>query len=91
MEDWDEVLPYASLDHNDFVYSGNFVDEVDLEDLAFRVFLAWHHASQEIYMGIEIIDDVRSCRAAGDRVQPSQDGRRADHRHGHPGDACVRS
>ena len=29
-----------------------------MEDLAFRVFLAWHGASQRLYMGIEIIDDI---------------------------------
>jgi hypothetical protein len=58
LEDWEAVLPGASLDHNDFVYDGNLESAVDAEDLAFRVFLAWHGASQRIYMGIEVIDDV---------------------------------
>ena len=53
------MLPLASLDHNDFVWRGNTQTvAVDAEDLAFRVFLAWHAASQRIYIGIERIDDV---------------------------------
>ena len=58
LEDWEEVLPNSSLNHNDFVLNANPETEVDTEDLAFRVFLAWNRASQRIYMGIELIDDV---------------------------------
>ena len=58
LEDWVEVLPFSSLDHNDFVYNANAEREVAPEDLAFRVFLVWHSASQRIYMAIESIDDV---------------------------------
>ena len=65
LEDWEAVLPHASLDHNDFAFVGNLVSEVDLEDLAFRVFLAWHGASQRIYMGIERIDDVYQTSGNG--------------------------
>ena len=58
LEDWEEALPMASLNHNDFVYTANWESVVDAEDFAFRVFLAWHSASQQFYMGIESIDDV---------------------------------
>jgi len=58
LEDWEEALPAASLNHNDFAYSSNLEKAVGVEDLAFRVFLAWHSASQQIYMGIECVDDV---------------------------------
>jgi len=59
LEDWEEVLPNASLNHNDFIRDNSGITgTVDPEDLAFRVFLAWHSASQRIYMGVERIDDV---------------------------------
>ena len=58
LEDWEAVLPNASLTQNDFIWSLNIASSVSVEDLAFRVFLAWHGASQKIYMGIERIDDI---------------------------------
>lgn len=59
LEDWDAVLPNASLTHNDF----RFLDiglggAIDPDDLAVRVFLAWHYESQRIYVAIERLDDV---------------------------------
>jgi len=63
LEDWEEVLPRASLDHNDFVSWGDGGPTtpgppIDPDDLAFRVFLAWHSASQRIYVAVERLDDV---------------------------------
>jgi len=57
LEDWEEVLPGASLDHNDFVYDGGITGGIDPANLAWRVFLAWHSASQMIYMAVERLDD----------------------------------
>ncbi len=56
LEDWEEVLPNTSLDHNDFVTSRG--DGFDPSNLSWRVFLAWHHGTQRIYMAVERIDDV---------------------------------
>ena len=59
LEDWEEVLPDASLDHNDFQRNNaGITGTVDPDDLAFRIFLAWHSASQRIYIAVERIDDV---------------------------------
>ena len=55
--DWEEVLPDASLDHNDFVYEGGITGGIDPADLAWRVFLAWNSASKKIYMAVERLDD----------------------------------
>ena len=43
LEDWEAVLPSASLTHSDFVR--DYGRPVDPSSLAFRVFLAWHDAS----------------------------------------------
>jgi hypothetical protein len=68
--DWENVLPNASLTHNDFVRSSG--DEaIDPENLAWRVFLAWHHASQRIYMAVERLDDDYWPRAEGGAGEPS--------------------
>ena len=63
LEDWEEVLPGASLDHLDFISWGDggpttLGPPINPDDLAFRVFLAWHSASQRIYMAVERLDDV---------------------------------
>ena len=58
LEDWEEVLPNASLNHNEFQLLGGPGEGIDPSDLACRVFLAWHHASQRIYMAVERLDDV---------------------------------
>ena len=64
LEDWDEVLPGASLDQNHFVAQvwgagghPTLGPPIDPSDLAFRVFLAWHSASQRLYMAVERLDD----------------------------------
>ena len=57
LEDWEEVLPAASLDQHYFVSYGG-LGGIDPSSLAWRVFLAWHGASQRIYMAIERLDDV---------------------------------
>jgi len=55
LEEWETALPGASLDHNQFMRVGG---SVDTEDLAFRVFLAWHHVSQRLFIAVERVDDV---------------------------------
>ena len=57
LEDWEEVLPAASLDQSYFVSYGG-IGSIDPSNLAWRVFLAWHGASQRIYMAVERLDDV---------------------------------
>ena len=59
LDDWDAVLPNASLDHNHFQsWNFGFGNPIDPADMALRVFLAWHNASQTIYVGVERLDDV---------------------------------
>ena len=59
LEDWEDVLPGTSLDHNDFAPL-NVSDGAGInpEDLAYRAFMAWHSASQTLLMAIERVDDV---------------------------------
>ena len=57
LADWEEVLPAASLDQHYFLSYGG-IGVIDASNLAWRVFLAWHLASQRIYMAIERLDDV---------------------------------
>lgn len=59
LEDWEEALPNASLSQNDFIRDNSGIPgTIDAADLAFRVFLAWHNASQKIYVAVERLDDV---------------------------------
>jgi len=59
LEDWEDVLPGQSLDHNEFlplaVADGAAIDPADL---AYRVFMAWHSAGVHLYAAIERVDDV---------------------------------
>jgi hypothetical protein len=59
LEDWEDVLPGQSLDHNEFlplaVADGA---DIDPSDLAYRVFMAWHSAGNHLYAAIERVDDV---------------------------------
>jgi len=59
LEDWEDVLPGTSLDHNSFAPL-NVADGAGInpEDLAYRVFFAWHSASQTLHFAIERVDDV---------------------------------
>ncbi len=60
LEDWEEALPNSSLDLRDFTEMvGGPAQE--LEDFAFRIFLAWHNRTQ---MTI-------SWKARDSRVSPS--------------------
>jgi hypothetical protein len=56
LDDWDQVLPNASLTQDDFAITDG--SQVDLEDFAFRVFLAWHSSSQQVMVGVEMLDDI---------------------------------
>jgi len=59
LDDWEDVLPGTSLDHNSFeplnVADGAAVDPADL---AYRMFMAWHSAGQHFWVCIERVDDV---------------------------------
>jgi len=59
LEDWEDVLPGTSLDHNSFeplnVSDGAGINP---EDLAYRAFMSWNSATQTIAMAIERVDDV---------------------------------
>jgi hypothetical protein len=59
LEDWEDVLPGTSLDHNSF-QPLNVADGAGInpEDLAYRVFLTWHSATQTLAAAIERVDDV---------------------------------
>jgi hypothetical protein len=59
LEDWEDVLPGTSLDHNDFAPL-NVSDGAGInpEDLAYRAFMSWHSAGQRLNMAIERVDDV---------------------------------
>ena len=58
LEDWEEVVPDASLNQDDFGATTDSWDEVDPSNLAWRVFLAWNDATQRIYVAVERLDDV---------------------------------
>ncbi|HJP32399.1 MAG TPA: hypothetical protein QGF95_17780 [Candidatus Latescibacteria bacterium] len=76
LEDWEDALPDASLTHDDFQYQGPD-ESSDPSDLALRVFLAWNHATQRIYVGVERLDDVYLRPSPGtfaDRTQFMIDG-----------------
>lgn len=77
LEDWEATVPGASLDHNDFI-NGMNGGAADPGDLAVRIFLAWHHASQQVYVAVEFVDDQLVSEA--DYVSFRIDG---DHSGGH--------
>lgn len=58
ISDWEDVLPGASLDQNEFaplnVAEGAGINTADL---AYQVFFAWNSASQHVYMAIRRVDD----------------------------------
>jgi len=56
LEDWEEALLGPTLTYVDF-FTMYGEPIIDLSDLAFAVYLAWHAASQRIYVGIQVIDD----------------------------------
>lgn len=58
LEDWEEVLPEASLDQFDFQASTSSWEGPDASDLAWRVFIAWHNATQRLFVAVERVDDV---------------------------------
>ena len=56
LEDWEAALPNLSLSTQDLVSTLGLTP--DPGNLAVGVYLAWHNASQRIYIAIERIDDV---------------------------------
>lgn len=58
LEDWEDALPNASLTHNEFQFDSGTSGRIDPGNLAIRVFLAWHHASQRLCVAVERLDDV---------------------------------
>jgi len=82
LEDWEAVLPGTSLDYHDFV---NLIPKrTDPSDLAFRVFLAWHSASQRIFVAIERLDNVLISEA--DQMAVRIDGDHSGGRYAYWGD-----
>ncbi len=82
LEDWEAVLPGTSMDYHDFV---NLIpDHTDPSDLAFRVFLAWHSASQQILVAIERLDNVLVSEA--DMMSIRIDGDHSGGRYAYWGD-----
>ena len=65
LEDWEQALPGASLDYHDFRdmaigdHDGGLVDP---SVIAFDVYLAWHYASQRIFVGVNRFDGVYTFR-----------------------------
>jgi hypothetical protein len=59
LEDWEDVLPATDLTHDDFAPL-NVADGAGInpEDLAYRIFWAWHSAGQHLYFAIERVDNV---------------------------------
>jgi hypothetical protein len=70
LSDWEDVLPGTSLTHDDFlplaVADGAGIDPADL---AYRTFMAWHSATQTIYICLERVDDVYINTYAGGAPQ----------------------
>jgi hypothetical protein len=70
LEDWEDVLPGTSLTHDDFaplaVEDGAGIDPADL---AYRTFMAWHSATQTIWICLERVDDVYINTYAGGAPQ----------------------
>lgn len=56
LEDWEAVLPNASLTHEAFQPAFDS-RPLDPESLVWRVFLGWHFESQRIYVAVERLDD----------------------------------
>lgn len=59
LEDWEDVLGVPTLTNADFaahpVIGG---DPTATDDLAWQVYLAWHHATGRLYVGMVRVDDV---------------------------------
>jgi hypothetical protein len=71
LDDWEEDFPGLPLDYHDF--TSIVVRAQEPDDLAFRVFLAWHNASQSLYIAVECLDnqlisegDLLGVRVDGD-------------------------
>jgi hypothetical protein len=59
LEDWEDALGVPTLTNADF--TGHPLiggDPTATDDLAWQVFLAWHHATGRIYVGMVRVDDV---------------------------------
>ena len=70
LEDWEAVVPGPSADHR-IAWSQV---EINSDDLAWRAFLAWHWASQRLYVGI---DDVGHDALAQRTHDTGEDQRRS--------------
>lgn len=55
LEDWEAVLPGASLDQGDF--SNLVFRDDDPSDFAFRIFIGWNDESQQLALAFERLDD----------------------------------
>ncbi|MFA6111488.1 MAG: hypothetical protein WDA75_22240 [Candidatus Latescibacterota bacterium] len=58
LDDWKAVLPGPSLDSGEFPGLSAFDPVLGQASLSFRVWLAWHHVSQRLFVAAEWVDDV---------------------------------
>jgi len=65
LDDWKAVLPAPSLDSSEFPGLAAFDEGLGQASLSFRVWLAWHHPGQRLYLAVEWIDDVFWSSYAG--------------------------
>lgn len=63
LSDWDAIVPGPSIDLLDF--SSLQVGAPGADDLAVRVWLAWHAGSQRLYLSLQSTDDVHFNAYAG--------------------------
>ena len=73
LENWEEVLPNSSIGIGDFTTMAGEPAH-DLEEFAFRAYLAWHHRTQRIYLAFDRFDDVILDEVGFESVGFSIDG-----------------
>jgi hypothetical protein len=69
-DDWTDVLPGTSLNQDEFA-ALDVADgaPVNVEDLAYQTWFAWHYGSQTVWMAIERVDDSYiNTYAGGDLI-----------------------
>ncbi len=56
IEDWVEILGEPSLTPLDF-QTAPWASEYDPSSLDYRIWVAWHHADDQLFVGMELVDD----------------------------------
>lgn len=60
---WEQIVPAPSLESMDF--TSTQVGMAGTDDLAARVYLAWHGGTRRVYLAVERVDDIYSNEYAG--------------------------